>query len=80
MINQWMPRNASTRLLSRPSACSRGNQTDCARGINCLDVRPEEVAIAALELLTQQTYNQSDYKGIFDYKMEAERADQASAR
>jgi ADP-heptose:LPS heptosyltransferase len=80
MVDQWKPRNASVRLLSRPAACAHCNGTDCLHGINCLDVRPEEVAIAALELLTNQTDNQSDYKGIFDYKMEAERDDRASTR
>lgn len=80
LVNQWMPRNAAARLLSRPAVCSCCNQVDCPQGINCLDVRPEEVAIAALELLTKQTYSQSDYKGIFEYKMESERGDQASAR
>lgn len=80
MVNQWMPRNASVRLLSRPATCAHCNQVDCLHGINCLDVRPEEVAIAALELLTKQTYNRSDYKGIFEQKMEAEKEDQASAR
>ena len=80
LVNQWRPRSASVRLLSRPAACAYCNEKDCLHGINCLDVRPEEVAIAALELLTKQTYNQSEYKGIFDYKMKAERDDQASAR
>ncbi|HET9907376.1 MAG TPA: glycosyltransferase family 9 protein, partial [Anaerolineales bacterium] len=79
-VNQWMPRNSSVRLLSRPAACAHCNQVNCMHGINCLDVRPEEVAIAALELLTKQTYNQSEYKGIFNYKMEAERNQQPSAR
>jgi len=72
MSNQWMPRQACARLLSRPAACSYCTRTDCLHGINCPDIRPEEVAIAALELLTRQTYIQSDYKGIFESKMESE--------
>ncbi len=80
MVKQWMPRNAATRLLSRPAACSDCNQVDCLHGINCLDVRPEEVAVAALELLTKQTYSQSGYKGIFEYKMETQGKKQASPR
>ncbi len=81
MVKQWMPRNAATRLLSRPAVCSDcNNQVDCLHGINCLDVRPEEVAIAALELLTKQTYSQSGYKGIFGYKMESQDNKQASPR
>lgn len=62
-VSQWMPRNASIRLLSRPAACSSCEPVDCAYGINCLDIRPEEVAIAALEMLTKQTYSQPDKPG-----------------
>lgn len=71
-VNQWMPRHSSARLLSRPVACSYCDQADCQPGINCLDIRPEEVAIAALEMLSEKTYNQPGYKGIFSYKMELE--------
>jgi ADP-heptose:LPS heptosyltransferase len=78
MVQQWMPRNAATRLLSRPVAGSPGNPVDCLHGINCLDVRPEEVAIAALELLTKQTHSQSGYRGILEYKMESQGNKQAS--
>lgn len=75
-VNQWMPRNAPVRLLSRPAACSSCDEADCPRGINCLDIRPEEVAIAALEMLTKQTYSsQSSYKEIFSYRMELEKKD-----
>ncbi len=80
MVNQWMPRNSSVRLLSRPAVCSDCNQTDCPNGIHCLDVRPEEVAIAALEMLSEKTFNQSDYKGLFSYKIEAEQDGQPSTR
>lgn len=40
-------------------------------------ISPEEVAIAALELLTKQACNQFDYKGIFEHKMESEKDNQA---
>ena len=74
MVSQWMPRNASVRLLSRPAACSVCNQIDCSHGINCLDIRPEEVAIAALEMLAEQSFshNRPSYKEILGYKIEAE--------
>lgn len=62
-VKQWMPRNAAARLLSRPAICAHCHEPDCPNGINCLDVRPEEVAIAALEMLSEQTYNQPGYKG-----------------
>ena len=40
--------------------------------MNCLDVRPEEVAIAALEMLAAQTYAQPTYQGILRHKIETE--------
>ena len=79
MVNQWKPRNAPAHLLSRPAICSRCNQPDCPNGINCLDVRPEEVAIAALEMLSEQMYKQTDYKGILGYKIESEAIEPSSA-
>jgi ADP-heptose:LPS heptosyltransferase len=78
MVNQWMPRHSSARLLSRPLVCSHCNQADCQHGINCLDIRPEEVAIAALEMLSEKTHNQPDYRGLFSYKMGSERNSQSS--
>jgi ADP-heptose:LPS heptosyltransferase len=72
MVSQWMPRNASVRFLSRPASCSPCDHAECPYGINCLDVRPEEVAIAALEVLSEQTYNQPSYRGILEYKIETE--------
>jgi hypothetical protein len=80
MVNQWMPRNASTRLVSRPATCSRCDQAVCPNGINCLDVCPEEVAIAAGEMLSQQPYRQTDYNGILGYKIESATNEQFSAR
>ena len=80
MVNEWAPRSASVRLLSRPAVCSTCNQVACLHGINCLDIRPEEVAIAALETLTKQTCSsQPDYKGIFAYGIRLESNDPSSA-
>ena len=78
IISRWMPRNASTRLLNRPATCSHCNQVDCPHGINCLDIRPEEVAIAALEMLSEQTYEPVVYKGILGYKIETSNQEQAA--
>jgi len=78
MVSQWTPRNASVRLLSRPTACSACNQVDCSHGINCLDIRPEEVAIAALEMLAEQSFSQPSYKEIPGYKIESEAQKQFS--
>ena len=80
MSAQWMPRNASARLLSRPAVCSNCNQIECANGINCVDVRPEEVAIAALEVLSKQTYDQTNYKGILGYRVDSEADERSSGR
>ena len=80
MVNQWMPRNSSARLLSRPAICSHCNQPGCPNGINCLDIRPEEVAIAAIEMLSEHTYNQPDTKGILGYKLVSETNEPSSAR
>ena len=80
IASQWMPRNVAARLLSRPAMCSHCNQMKCPNGINCIDVRPEEVAIAALEVLSKQTYDQTNYKGILGYKIDSETNDQSSSR
>jgi ADP-heptose:LPS heptosyltransferase len=71
-IQQWAPRHASARLLRRPAVCSRCEQVGCLNGMNCRDVRPEEVAIAALEILSEQTIDQVEYKRIFEYKFQSE--------
>jgi ADP-heptose:LPS heptosyltransferase len=71
-VSQWMPRGISARLLSRPATCARCNQNDCQYGINCQDVRPEEVAIAALEMLSAQTDSRPYYEGILRYKTRTE--------
>ena len=79
-VSQWVPRNASVRLLGRPASCSPCGHTDCQYGMSCPNIRPEEVAIAALEMLSQQPYNQTDYKGILGYKFETEQNEQSSTR
>ena len=80
VVSQWMPRNASVRLLTRPAVCLHCNRVDCLNGINCMDVRPEEVAIAALEMLSEQSYETPDYKGILGYKIEVDQQEQTSTR
>jgi hypothetical protein len=54
---------------------------ECPNGINCLDVRPEEVAIAALEMLSEESYNDKPtYKGILAYQLKSELQEQSSLR
>ena len=46
-------------------------------GMNCPDVRPEEVASAALEMLSEQTVDPAEYRGIFGYQFESEASQQS---
>jgi ADP-heptose:LPS heptosyltransferase len=64
----WTPRSASVRVLSRPASCSLCYESDCLYGMKCLDIRPEEVAIAALELLGEQTYSSTTYHVLQEYR------------
>lgn len=60
--NSWHPRSTSARVLSRSDSCSLCSESECRHGMKCLDIRPEEVAIAALEMLGQQTYSSTTYR------------------
>ena len=51
--SQWRPRNAPSRLLRRPTPCSPCYTFICPYHLECLDIPPEEVAAAGLELLTE---------------------------
>ncbi len=50
-MEQWRPRSAPARLLRREVACSPCYRFECPYSMECLDLPPEEVAGAALELL-----------------------------
>lgn len=70
-IAPWKPRNHSTRLLTRPESCSLCSDTNCSYAMKCLDIRPEEVAIAALEMIADQTYEPVARRSVFqEYKSE----------
>jgi ADP-heptose:LPS heptosyltransferase len=56
LVSQWMPRNAPARLLCHPVFCSPCYNVVCPFEMKCLDIRPEEVAIAALEMLDEQIF------------------------
>jgi ADP-heptose:LPS heptosyltransferase len=49
--SQWRPRRAPHRLLTKPVPCSPCYAFTCPSGLECLDVPPEEVIRAGLELL-----------------------------
>ena len=50
---QWRPRDAPHRLLRRETWCSPCYAFTCPYNLECLDIPPEEVAEAALSLLTE---------------------------
>ena len=68
--SSWMPRHASARVLCRPASCSLCSESDCRYGMKCLDIRPEEVAIAALEILGEQAYSPATYHVLQEYRSE----------
>jgi lipopolysaccharide heptosyltransferase II len=56
LVSQWVPRSARARLLCRPVFCAPCHNLECPYMLECLDIRPDEVAIAALELLAERIY------------------------
>jgi ADP-heptose:LPS heptosyltransferase len=56
LVSQWMPRYAPARLLCHPVFCSPCYNYICPFDMQCLDIRPEEVAIAALEMLDERVF------------------------
>jgi ADP-heptose:LPS heptosyltransferase len=50
---QWRPRSASHRLLRRETWCSPCYAFTCPYNLECLDIPPEEVAMAGLSLLAE---------------------------
>jgi ADP-heptose:LPS heptosyltransferase len=49
--SQWQPRHSPFRLLRRPTPCSPCYAFTCPYNLECLDIPPEEVVAAGLELL-----------------------------
>jgi ADP-heptose:LPS heptosyltransferase len=56
LVRQWMPRSSRARLLCRPVLCAPCQHSECPFSQECLDIRPDEVAIAALELLSERVF------------------------
>lgn len=50
---QWQPRATCARLLRRPTPCQPCYLFTCPIGLPCLDIPPEEVVAAALEVLAE---------------------------
>jgi ADP-heptose:LPS heptosyltransferase len=49
--SQWKPRHSCSRLLRQPTACSPCYAFTCPYNLECLDIPPETVVAAGLELL-----------------------------
>jgi ADP-heptose:LPS heptosyltransferase len=52
--SQWQPRYSPTRLLRRSTVCSPCYTFTCPYDLQCLDISPDAVVAAGLELLHQQ--------------------------
>lgn len=52
--SQWRPRSSPARLLRRDTLCSPCYNFNCPYGMECLDISPEEVVQAALDLLFER--------------------------
>jgi ADP-heptose:LPS heptosyltransferase len=48
---QWQPRHSPARLLRRPTVCNPCYAFTCPYDLQCLDIPPETVVAAGLELL-----------------------------
>jgi ADP-heptose:LPS heptosyltransferase len=70
--SSWNPRSTSARLLSGPASCSLCYESDCRFVLKCLEIRPEEVAIAALEMLGETAYSSTSYHVLQEYRARCE--------
>jgi len=51
LVSQWKPRSVPHRLLRRDTPCTPCYRFDCPIGQPCLQVRPQEIVEAVLDLL-----------------------------
>jgi ADP-heptose:LPS heptosyltransferase len=54
--SQWQPRTAPARILRRPTRCAPCYRFQCPYAMECLDIPPEAVAEAALDLLSRTAH------------------------
>lgn len=52
--SQWQPRHSPFRLLREPTPCSPCYAFTCPYNLECLDIAPEKVVAAGLELLQKE--------------------------
>ena len=56
--SQWQPRHTSSRLLRQPTPCSPCYAFTCPYNLECMDISPEQVVAAGLELLQSDLVTQ----------------------
>lgn len=61
--SQWEPRSAPYRLLRVETDCSPCYNFECPFSMECLDIRPEEILKASLQLLNAETQPASQPAG-----------------
>lgn len=57
---QWQPRSCQAKLLRQPTPCTPCYAFTCPYNLECLDIEPERVVKAGLELLSQDLYRNGD--------------------
>jgi ADP-heptose:LPS heptosyltransferase len=67
---QWRPRRAPARLLRQPTDCAPCYTFHCPYQMECLDISPEEVVAATLELLEQVGTAAAAHSGTMDGERE----------
>ncbi|PSB46976.1 glycosyl transferase [Cyanosarcina cf. burmensis CCALA 770] len=65
--SQWQPRHAPVKLLRRPTVCSPCYAFTCPYNMECLDISPEEVIAAGLEMLDRTNSNFKILEGTRTY-------------
>jgi lipopolysaccharide heptosyltransferase II len=60
--SQWAPRNSPAVLLKRETHCSPCYRFDCPYQMECLDLKPEEVADVAMGMIHRHVVNGSKHE------------------
>lgn len=68
--SQWEPRSSLAHLLRRPTHCSPCYSFGCPYEMQCLDIPPEEVVDAALDVLARDTSRIPAYLRLSQWKQE----------
>jgi ADP-heptose:LPS heptosyltransferase len=68
--SQWEPRNSPARVLRRPTHCSPCYKFGCPYEMQCLDIPPEDVVDAALDVLARDISRVPAYIRLAQWKQE----------